>query len=666
VPLDKVHLSAATVPHAIHIFYSTPVILGSSLISSRALVARAGLLALVLLPLAPPPTRPLYVPRAIARAYRNGTRSASGKPGANYWQNRARYSITVTALPPARAITGSENITYFNNSPDTLRNVGMKLFMNIHRPGAPNEAGATDAYLTSGVHVDSFAVNGARQKWNDDPHLFTTRRVDLPAPLMPHDSLHLSVSWHYDMSREAGREGMLDSTTYYLAYFYPRVSVYDDYNGWDDMTFTDDQEFYSDFNDYDVTVRAPSNFVVYGTGTLRNPGEVLQPEIAQRLQASMTSDDVIHVAGKSEFSAKKVTLANAVNSWHFTASDIPDMTFAISDHYDWDAASVVVDDATHRRASVQSAYNDSAADFHYMVNFGQHSLGWLSKHWPGVPYPYEKTTIVQGSADMEYPMMVNDGTNADTSDSKFVAEHEIAHSWFPFYMGINETRYGFMDEGWATTFEYLIGIADVGKAREDSLYADFRVQSWISDPSPVEDIPIITPEDMLKRPAYGHNAYGKASLGYLAAKDLLGDALFRKSLHAFMDRWHGKHPIPWDFFNTMNGVSGRNLNWFWNDWYFSNGYIDIAVKGVVKTTGGYEVVLENIGGMPAPVDLRVTYGDGSADIVHETPTIWAANNERATVKVATRKTIETLTLGHGIWMDADTTNDEWRARVTSR
>jgi hypothetical protein len=642
------------------------VILSASLISSRALVARTGFLALVLLPLAPPSARPLYVPRAIARAYRNGTRSTSGKPGASYWQNRARYSITVTALPPAPAITGSEQITYFNNSPDTLRNVGMKLFMNIHRPGAPNEEGATDAYLTTGVHVDSFAVNGARQKWNDDPHLFTTRRVDLPAPLMPHDSLHLSMSWHYDMSREAGREGMLDSTTYYLAYFYPRVSVYDDYNGWDDMTFTDDQEFYSDFNDYDVTVRAPSDFVVYGTGTLRNPGDVLQPEIAQRLQASMTSDDVIHVAGKSEFGARKVTLAHAVNSWHFTANDIPDMTFAISDHYDWDAASVVVDDATHRRASVQSAYNDSAADFHYMVNFGQHSLSWLSKHWPGVPYPYEKTTIVQGSADMEYPMMVNDGTNADTSDSKFVAEHEIAHSWFPFYMGINETRYGFMDEGWATTFEYLIGIADVGKAREDSLYADFRVRSWIKDPSPVEDIPIITPEDMLKRPAYGHNAYGKASLGYLAAKDLLGDALFKKSLHAFMDRWHGKHPIPWDFFNTMNDVSGKNLNWFWNDWYFGNGYIDLAVKRAVKTTGGYDVMLENIGGMPAPVDLRVTYADGGAGIIHETPAIWAANNERATVKVAARKTIVAITLGHGIWLDADTTNDTWRAGAVAR
>ncbi|MBA2685057.1 MAG: M1 family metallopeptidase [Gemmatimonadaceae bacterium] len=603
------------------------------------------------------------MPRAITRAYRKGTRLANGKPGPSYWQNRGRYTISIVALPPDRRIRGSEEITYFNNSPDTLKDIGLKLFMNIHRPGAPNEGGASDAYLTSGVNVDGFAVNGRALAWIERPNLFTTRHVDLPAPLMPHDSLHLSLQWHYDMSREAGREGMLDSTTFYLAYFYPRVSVYDDYNGWDDMTFTDDQEFYSDFNDYDVTVRAPANFVVYGTGTLRNPEQVLQPEIAKRLASSMTSDTVIHVAVPSEFGAKKVTLANEVNAWHFTASNIPDMTFAISDHYDWDAASVVVDDVTHRRASVQSAYNDSAADFHHMVGYGRHALAWFSRNWPGVPYPYEKTTIVQGSADMEYPMMVNDGTNADTSDSKFVAEHEIAHTWFPFYMGINETRYGFMDEGWATTFEYLIGIADAGKAREDSLYANFRVKGWISDPSPLEDIPIITPEDMLKRPAYGHNAYGKASLGYLAAKDMLGDALFKKSLHAFMDRWHGKHPIPWDFFNTMNDASGRNLNWFWNDWYFTNGYIDLAVKSVARRSSGYAVVLDNIGGMPAPVDLLVSYSDGSADSMHETPAIWQANQTRTTVSFATKKTITSLRLGHGIWLDADTTNDGWPARA---
>jgi len=356
-----------------------------------------------------------------------------------------------------------------------------------------------------------------------------------------------------------------------------------------------------------------------------------------------------------------VTLANPVNSWHFKATNIPDMTFALSDHYDWDAASVVVDDVSHRRASVQAAFNDSAADFHHMVNFGRHSLDWFSHNWPGVPYPYEKTTIVQGSADMEYPMMVNDGSTPDTATSKFIVEHEIAHSYFPFYMGINETRYAFMDEGWATTFEHLIGIADLGKPKAVEAYKSFRVARWINDPSPLKDLPIITPEDALSSQAWGDNAYGKASLGYLAAKDLLGDAVFKKSLHAFMERWNGKHPIPWDFFNTMNDASGKNLNWFWNSWFFANSYIDLSVKSVAKSAGGYSVVLDNIGGMPAPVDLLVTYSDGTSGSVHETPAIWQANQSRATVRLVTRKTLSSLRLDHGIWMDADTTNDLWSA-----
>jgi hypothetical protein len=635
----------------------------SSILSTKALFARMGLLALVTLPLAPPEASQLYMPRSVARAYRNGTRSMDGRPGPNYWQNRGRYSITITALPPDRTIKGSEQITYFNNSPDTLESPSLKLFLNIHKPGAPRMSAATEAYLTSGVHIDAFAVNGAPQKWNDDPHLFTTRRVTLPKPLMPHDSVQLSFDWHYDVSREAGREGMLDSTSYFLAYFYPRVAVYDDYDGWDDMQFTDRQEFYSDFNDYDVTIRAPANYVVWGTGTLLDPAEVLQPDVAQRFQRSLTSDNVIHVATKADFGAKRVTLANAVNSWHFRAKDIPDMTFALSDHYDWDAASVLVDDATHRRASVQAAYNDSAADFHHMVKFGQHALDWFSHNWPGVPYPYEKTTIVQGTADMEYPMMVNDGSNIDTTISRFVAEHEIAHTYMPFYMGINETRYGFMDEGWATTFEYLVGTADLSQAKADAFYEDFRVKSWIHDPSPLEDLPIITPEDVLTGVAYGHNAYGKASLGYLAVKDMLGDALFKKSLLAYLDRWHGKHPTPWDFFNTMNDVSEKNLNWFWNAWYFSNHYIDLAVKSATKSGAGYSVVLENIGGMPAPVDLVAGYSDGSTERIHESPAIWQANPARATVRVNTRKSLASLRLDHRIWMDADTTNDDWRAKV---
>jgi hypothetical protein len=603
--------------------------------------------------------QPLYVPRAVKQAFANGTRSLDGRPGAKYWQNHGRYSIAVTAAPPDRTIRGTEQIVYTNNSPDTLRRLVFKLFINIHRPGAPRDGGASDDYLTSGVHIDAFTVNGTATAWRDDPRYFTWQPVTLATPLAPHDSARLSVDWHYEISKEAGREGMLDSTTYYLAYFYPRVAVYDDYNGWDTMNFTDSQEFYSDFNDYDVTVRVPANYVVWGTGTLQNAPEVLQPEILKRFQSSFTSDSTVRVSTKTELLAKAVTRQGASNAWHFTATNVPDMTFALSDHYDWDAASIVVDDATHRRASVQSAYNDTAADFHHMVQFGRHSLDWLSHNWPGVPYPYEKTTIVQGGADMEYPMMVNDGTNADTTFSRFVVEHEIAHTYFPFYMGINETRYGFMDEGWATTFEYLIGLADMGRDREDVLFKQFRVNSWAHDPSPLEDLPIVTPEDVLSGVAYGNNAYGKPALGYLAAKDLLGDAEFKKCLHAFMDRWHGKHPIPWDFFNTFNNVSGKNLNWFWTNWFFSNGYIDLAIRGVTKTTSGYSATIDNVGGLAAPFDLRVTYGDGTSDTIHETPAVWEANQASTAVAISTKKVVQSVEMVNGIWVDADVTNNKW-------
>jgi hypothetical protein len=398
---------------------------------------------------------------------------------------------------------------------------------------------------------------------------------------------------------------------------------------------------------------------VWGTGTLTNAQELLQPDFLKRFQSSFTSDTTVRIATKSDLAAKSVTKQNGVNAWHFTATNVPDMAFALSDHYDWDGASVVVDDATHRRSSVQAAYNDTAADFHFMVQFGRHALDWLSHNWPGVPYPYEKSTIVQGGADMEYPMMVNDGSNADTTFSRFVAEHEIAHTYFPFYMGINETRYGFMDEGWATTFEYLMGVADVGREREETFYKQFRVNSWARDPSPLEDLPIITPEDVLKGVAYGNNAYGKASLGYLAMKDMLGDAEFKKCLHAFMDRWHGKHPIPWDFFNTFNDASGKNLNWFWSNWYFSNNYIDLSLRGVTKTGAGYSATIDNVGGMAAPFDLRVTYADGTTETVHQTPAVWQANQRSTTVSIPAKKVVKSVEITSGIWVDADVTNNKW-------
>jgi hypothetical protein len=602
----------------------------------------------------------LYMPRDITQAYKKGTRSVDGRPGAKYWQNKGRYIISITATPPSRLIKGTEQIVYVNNSPDTLKRLNMKLIMNIHRPGAARDRIASADYLSTGLQMDTFLISGKKRSWNNNAAATTNQSVALPKPLMPHDSVTMNISWHFDLSKESGREGMIDSTSFYLAYFYPRVAVYDDYNGWDRIEFVDSKEFYNDFNDYTLSVTVPKNYIVWATGTLQNSSQVLQKEYAERLKRSMTSDSTIHIATMQDLAAKKITVQKEMNTWVWKANDISDVAVGISDHYLWDAGSVVVDTKTGRRSSMQAAYSEKGTDFKQSVQFGRNALSWYSKNWPGVPYPYPKMTAFQGFADMEYPMMVNDSQTGDPGFAQLVQDHEIAHTWFPFYMGINESRYAYMDEGWATTLEYLIGTAEKGKEKADAFYKQFRINSWINDRATGEDLPVITPSDELKY-GYGNNAYGKPSLSYLALKDMLGDELFKKALHGYMDRWHGKHPIPWDYFNSMNNVTGRNLNWFFDSWFFTNGYNDIAIANPVKGKDGYTITVKNIGGFPIPFDVVLTFADGSTQIIHKTPAIWEANQKEAlvTFKAAIGKNLKSVTLDNGIYVDATKGDNIW-------
>jgi hypothetical protein len=605
----------------------------------------------------------LYMPRDIKQAYAKGTRSPDGKPGSKYWQNFGRYNISITAIPPGRTVKGTEQITYINNSPDTLKRLNMKLILNIHRPGAARDRVAGADYLTQGIQIDTFLISGQKKIWNNTTMASTNQTVSLPNALMPHDSVKINIAWHFDVSKQSEREGMIDSTTYYLAYFYPRVSVYDDYNGWDRIEFVDSKEFYNDFNDYTLNVTVPKNYIVWATGTLQNPAQVLQKEYADKLQKSMTNDSTMHIATLEDLAGKKITTQNAMNTWTWKATDISDMAVGISDHYLWDAASVVVDKTTGRRSSVQAAYSEKGTDFEKSVQNGRNALGWFSNNWPGVPYPFPKMTAFQGFADMEYPMMVNDSQVGDAGFAQLVQDHEIAHTWFPFYMGINESKYAFMDEGWATTFEYLIGIEEKGPQQAAAFYKQFRINSWINNKSTAEDLPIITPSNE-QTGGYGNNAYGKPSLSYLGLKDMLGDELFKKALHGYMDRWHGKHPIPWDYFNSMSNVSGRNLDWYFKNWFFTNGYNDIAISKAVKGKDGYTLTVKNIGGFAIPFDVVLTFTDGSTQTIHQTPAVWEANQKQTyvTFKAVIGKSLKSVTLDNGIFVDANKADNTWTVK----
>ncbi|WP_316830768.1 M1 family metallopeptidase [Pedobacter aquatilis] len=603
----------------------------------------------------------LYMPRNIKAAYAKGTRSVSGKPGPNYWQNHGKYNMDIKVDANTKIVIGTEEIIYSNNSNDTLKTLAIRFVNNLHKPTSPRSGNVSEDFLSAGLNISAFAVDGETIAVNTKDW-GTVGNVRLKKPLAPKAKITVKIDWDYPLSKQSGREGQIDATTFYVAYSYPRISVYDDYNGWDRIPHTDRGEFYNDFNDYNFSVKAPKNFVVYATGDLLNPDEVLQPEIAARLKKSYISDEIQHIANEQELKAGKVTLQKDWNTWKFTANHITDVCFGLSSTYLWDAASVVVDSKANRRVSTQAAYNVNSKDFPNSVKNNLYALNWFSNNWPGVPYPFSKMTAFQGFADMEYPMMVNDSDTGDPVFAQLVQDHEVAHTYFPFYMGINETRYAYMDEGWATTLEYLIGIAEHGKEAADKFYKAFRVQRYINDKSAEEDQPIISMSDQVSGSGYGNNSYGKASLSYLALKDMLGDDLFKKALHHYMDNWNGKHPIPWDYFNSMNTGAGQNLNWFFQNWFFTNNYIDLVISKPQISTGKASFVIKNEGGFAIPFDILITDTEGKTETIHKTPAVWKTNQKEMTMTINTNRKIKSIKLDGGIFLDATPSDNVYEVK----
>ena len=590
----------------------------------------------------------LYTPRNIKKAYEKGTRSFDGKPGKNYWQNGGEYKIDFKVYPTTKIVSGVETINYSNNSPDTLKTAVIRFVTNLHKPTSPRSGKVSKDFLDEGLKIKSLSVNGQNYSVNSDDWE-TFFELKLNSPILPKSKTQFKIEWEYPLSKESGREGQIGEDTFFCAYAYPRISVYDDYNGWDKLPHLGRGEFYNNFNNYEVSVSVPKNYIVYATGVFRNPGEVLQPEILARFNNSMTSDKIIHIATTEDVQNEKVTKQNEENIWKFSAQNIPDFTFGVSSSYIWDASSVQL---KYKKVSIQAAYKAGTIDFEKYVEWEKYAIKWFSENIPGVEYPYPTMTAFQGFADMEYPMMVNDSSIPDDlADSRQTVDHEIAHTWFPFYMGINETRYAFMDEGWATAMEFWIGETENGKVFNDNAFTNFRVKRYINDPSQEQDQPIISLSTQVTGVGYGNNSYIKAAFAYMALRDFLGDEVFKKTLHHYMDIWNGKHPTPWDFFYTMNAGIRQNLNWFWNNWFFSNNYMDLKLSSAKFSGKTLSLSIENVGGFAIPFDLIINYSNGETSTRHYTPEIWKKNPKNLMIKILVAGKLKSVKLDAGVFMD---------------
>ncbi|MEJ8801837.1 M1 family aminopeptidase [Pontibacter sp. H249] len=274
-----------------------------------------------------------------------------------------------------------------------------------------------------------------------------------------------------------------------------------------------------------------------------------------------------------------------------------------------------------------------------MVNFGRKTVEAMSYTFPKWPFPYSHITVFQGLAQMEYPMMVNDNPIEDRAETIMLTDHEIFHTMFPFYMGINETKYGWMDEGWATMGEWLIT-----PIIDPSITDDYGVAPYGAVAGTEIDLPITTLTTQQNGTTMFLNSYPKPALGYLYVRDMLGNELFEKALHYYIAQWNGKHPQPYDFFNAMNTASGRNLNWFWQRWFFDDGYPDLAIADVQEQNGSSTVTVASVGTKPVPVDLIVTYTDGTSLTLHKDISVWEKGNSTMQLTFKPTKQVKQLEL----------------------
>jgi hypothetical protein len=599
---------------------------------------------------------PLPVPKEFSKAIEKGTRTMTGQPGSSYWQNHSEYKIKAHFDPKSRVLKGTETIIYYNESPDDLSQLVLRLYPDIFKKNFKDDGtqNIDDTDKTDGTEISMSKVNGKEIK---PERRGTNMFLKLVTPLKSKGKATVEIAWEYTIPAKTHiREGTYFQTSFMIAYWYPQMAVYDDIDGWDVLDYTGQQEFYNDFSDFDVEISTPNSHQIWATGVLQNPKEIYTSKYFERYEKALTSDEVVKIITKEERANKKekFTLGKSQNTFKFKAEHVPDFAFAASDTYLWDMTSVVVDDQTQRRTAVGAIYHPSSRDFYKVCSYARQCVDYFSHKLPGIAYPYPRLTVFNGDGGMEFPMFVNDGSYNDNFAAEVTA-HEIAHTYFPFYMGINERKFAWMDEGWAQTLpndiEFNIN-NNIFKPQQDNAteFAGYVAR--------IADKPLMTPSYEMAGNPYIYASYMRPSQAYTTLKVMLGDELFGKALREYMARWNGKHPQPFDFFNSFNDYLKEDLTWFWKPWFFESNKPDLGIKEVNKIGNSLIVKIQKVGALPIPIQLTVNFEDDTKQKFTETPRVWQNASEYTfNITIKTDQKVRSLVLGDYLIPDISTRNN---------
>jgi hypothetical protein len=449
-----------------------------------------------------------------------------------------------------------------------------------------------------------------------------------------------------------GRDGSL----YEIAQWYPRMAVYDDVHGWNTDQYLGQGEFYLEYGDIEYEVTLPAGYIVAGTGTLQNPEQVLTPTIRARLAAAVRSDTTMAIVTPEELASGDARpKRDGMLTWRFRAESVRDVAWGASPDFQWDASGWdgVLAQAYYR-SSARDLWQDAAKMSRYSIQ--EYSTRWFR-------YPYPQISAIEGPVSgMEYPMVAMEAHSDDAPDLYNVITHEIGHMWFPMTVGSDERRYAWMDEGF-NTFMNTFSEEDYWK-RDDRETRRNEIRLVTSLDQAPSAQPIMTPANRYKsNDNLGSLAYVKPSIMLLALRNkVLGPEVFDTAFREYTRRWAFKHPQPADFFRTIEEVSGRDLAWFWRGFFYTTAALDQSVESVKQTPDGTALIsLRSLGAAVMPVELELTFDDGSTQVVKLPVEIWYGGNRYVYRFMPGKVIVRARVNPDGLFPDLLPGNDAWTA-----
>ena len=577
-------------------------------------------------------------------------RSASGKPGHKYWQNRADYNIAVELDTLSDIIMGKEIIRYTNNSPDELDFLWLHVDQNLFKEESRGNAiipingsrnGSKGQKLDGGFKISAVQIIPERGSKNRSIidikyEVYDTRmKVILPKPLKANGGkLSLKIDFSF-LSPDYGsdRMGILrtdNGKIYTIAQWYPRMCVYDDLRGWNILPYTGQGEFYLEYGDFNVNITAPSDHIVVCSGELLNPYETYTLDQLNRWEQARASDETVMIRAPEEINdpGSRPTGSEMI-TWRFKMENARDVAWASSSAFILDAARINLPSGKSSMAISAypiESYGNNA--WERSTEYTKASVEHYSERW--FEYPYTTAINVAGNVKgMEYPAVSFCYYNSKGAGLWGVTDHEFGHNWFPMIVGSNERLYGWMDEGFNTLINYFSTQEFNNGEYKTRIGENLRYAAYMFTKEGLE--PIITAPDNLIEDNMGLQYYKTGMFLLLLRKHVLGPKRFDDAFRSYIHRWAYKHPSPDDFFRTIEDVSGEDLGWFWRSWVMNNWQLDQAVTGVKyvddKPESGAIITIKNMKEIPMPVKLEITTESEKKMEVKLPVEIWKKNIE---------------------------------------